>query len=103
MHCPQPTNPNGLIICSSGNDRNYYYSDTCIFTCNTGYVLTGSSNSMICQSDRTWSGIAPLCRKGIQHQTMYVFSYFNNYLSITFIANGVVNCSLGGDGVYYYK
>ena len=33
---------NGIINCSLGDDGVLSYEDTCSFTCNTGYELTGS-------------------------------------------------------------
>ena len=37
-----------------------YEGDTCSFTCNTGYELTGS-DTRTCQSDGNWSGTEALC------------------------------------------
>ena len=53
---------NGEITsCSSG--RVGYAGDTCSFTCNTGYELTGS-DTRTCQSDGSWSGSDVVCRRG---------------------------------------
>ena len=41
-----------------------YEGDTCSFTCNTGYELTGS-DTMTCQSDGSWSGSDKVCGRGI--------------------------------------
>ena len=38
-----------------------YEGDTCSFTCNTGYELTGS-DTRTCQSDGSWSSYT--CRRG---------------------------------------
>jgi len=54
---------NGVMTCSLGDDGVASYEDTCSFTCNTGYVLTGST-TRTCQSDRSWSGSETSCRKG---------------------------------------
>ena len=48
---------NGMINCSLGD---YHYEDSCNFTCNTGYKLTGSSERT-CQSDGSWSGSPVSC------------------------------------------
>jgi len=58
---------NGEITsCSSGTIGVGYEGDTCNFTCNTGYELTGSDTSTrTCQSDGSWSGNDALCIKGI--------------------------------------
>ena len=51
---------NGAINCSLGGDGVSSYEDTCSFTCNTGYELTGSTER-ICQSDGSWSGSSVSC------------------------------------------
>ena len=43
-----------------------YEGDTCSFTCNTGYELTGS-DTRTCQSDGSWSGSDDVCRKGTRN------------------------------------
>ena len=56
VSCPLLNNPNsGMINCSLGDDGMSSYEDTCSFTCNTGYELTGSTERT-CQSDGSWSG-----------------------------------------------
>ena len=52
-----------MITCSLGDDGVPSYEDTCSFTCNTGYELTGSSSRM-CQSDENWSSNDTLCTRG---------------------------------------
>ena len=54
---------NGMIICSLGDDGVPSYEDTCSFTCNNGYELTGSENRT-CQSDGSWSGNSTMCNRG---------------------------------------
>ena len=54
---------NGNASCSSGRVEVGYKGDTCIFTCNTGYELTGS-DTRTCQSDRSWSGNDTMCSRG---------------------------------------
>ena len=68
--CPSLTDPNnGMITCSLGDDRVPSYEDTCSFTCNTGYELTGS-DTRTCQSDGSWSGSGVMCMRG-----MYLINY----------------------------
>ena len=50
--------------CSLGDDGIPSYGDTCSFTCNTSYELTGSG-TRTCQSGGRWSGIADVCRRGV--------------------------------------
>ena len=50
----------GMISCSSDRVGVGYEGDTCSFTCNTGYQLTGSSERT-CQSDGSWSGSPVSC------------------------------------------
>ena len=61
VKCPVLANPmNGGTLCSlmSGGIRSY--GDICIFICDTGYELTGSSERT-CQSDGSWSGSPVSC------------------------------------------
>ena len=61
VQCQSLTNPiNGIISCSMVNSQIFSYEDTCSFTCNTGYELTGSSERT-CQSDGSWSGSPVSC------------------------------------------
>ena len=55
---------NGMMSCSLGDDGVSSYEDTCSFTCNTGYELTGS-DTRICQSDGNWSNADVMCNRGI--------------------------------------
>ena len=52
-----------MINCSLGDDGVPSYEDTCSFTCNTGYELTGSDTRM-CQSNGSWNGTNNVCRRG---------------------------------------
>ena len=52
-----------MISCSLGGDGVPDPGDTCNFTCNTGYDLTGS-RTRTCQSDGTWSGSDNMCARG---------------------------------------
>ena len=62
--CSSLTDPNnGMITCSLGDDGVPSYEDTCSFTCNTGYVLTGS-DPRTCQSNGSWSGSDDVCGRG---------------------------------------
>ena len=62
--CTAHTDPkNGVMTCSLGEDGVPSYKDTCSFTCNTGYELTGS-DTRTCQSDGSWSGSDDVCRRG---------------------------------------
>ena len=47
------------------------YEDTCSFTCNTGYELTGS-DTRTCQSNGIWSGSEAVCRRGNVYLCTYV-------------------------------
>ena len=63
--CSLLTDPNnGVINCSLGDDRVPSYEDTCSFTCNTGYELSGS-DTRTCQSNGSCSGSDVVCRRGI--------------------------------------
>ena len=61
VQCPGLTELiNGMISCSIVNGQMLSYEDTCSFTCNTGYELTGSSERT-CQSNESWSGSQVSC------------------------------------------
>ena len=65
MACSSLTDPdNGTISCRLGDDGVPSYEDTCSFTCNTGYELTGS-DTRTCQSNGSWSGSNTTCNGGI--------------------------------------
>ena len=55
------------------------YEDTCSFTCNTGYELTGSPQRT-CQSDGSWSG-SPVSCSAVTCEELLTPS------------NGSINCS----------
>ena len=64
VSCPNLTQlENGMINCSLGDDGVSSYEDTCSFTCNTGYELTGS-DTRTCQSGGSWSGNESVCSRG---------------------------------------
>jgi len=56
------------MSCSLGYDGVPSYEDTCSFTCNTGYELTGS-DTRNCRSDGNWSGTESMCSIGEQFVT----------------------------------
>ena len=61
VECPDLGNPmNGMISCSLMHTPIFSYEDTCSFTCNTGYELTGSSERT-CQNNGSWSGSPVSC------------------------------------------
>ena len=61
VNCTVLNNPiDGIMNCSLGDDGVPSYEDTCSFTCNTGYELTGSPQRT-CQSNGNWSGSPVSC------------------------------------------
>ena len=65
VSCPPLTaSSNGMISCSLGDDGVPTYEDTCNFTCNTGYELTGN-DTRTCQSNGSWNGTDFMCRRGM--------------------------------------
>ena len=60
-----------------------YEGDTCSFTCNTGYELTGS-DTRTCQSDGTWSGSDDVCRRGIAYTdvSIHIATYIYIYIRV---------------------
>ena len=66
VRCDNLSRPaNGEITsCNSGIKGVGYEGDTCSFTCNTGYELTGS-DTRICQMDGNWDGTDVACRRSM--------------------------------------
>ena len=62
-----------ITSCSSGTPGVGYEGDTCNFTCNTGYELTGS-DTRTCQSDGSWSGSDDVCNRSKVHLVILVYS-----------------------------
>jgi len=62
---------NGKINCSLRDDGIPSYEDTCSFTCNTGYELTGS-DTRTCQSNGNWSGTDTVCRRGKNNISLHI-------------------------------
>ena len=52
----------GTVDCEFESNITPSVGDTCNFTCNTGYELTGS-DTRTCQSDGSWSSTAIMCRR----------------------------------------
>ena len=72
---------NGNASCSYSRVGVVYKGDTCSFTCNTGYELTGS-DTRTCQSDGSWSGTEVVCRKGSQLSHINLVNYVIIHLYI---------------------
>ena len=80
--CPPLNNPNiGMINCSLGDDGVPSYEDTCSFTCNTGYELTGS-DTRTCQNNGSWSSSDNVCKKGEELRMRTSCSYAYHYMHI---------------------
>ena len=72
VSCPSLTDPNnGTINCSLEDYGAPSYKDTCSFTCNTGYELTGS-DIRTCQSDGSWSGSDVVCSNNTATMSAYI-------------------------------
>ena len=75
------------MSCSSGRVGVGYEGDTCSFTCNNGYELTGSTERT-CQSDGSWSGSPVSCiimecpLSSLPMNSMFTASCNNTYQSI---------------------
>jgi len=102
-----PANPsNGMINCSLGDDGALSYEDTCIATCNTGYILTGDA-IRTCQNDGMLNGTNAVCSRG-NMICMYNFwclfkPFLVTCLSLADPSNGAITCSVGDDGVLSYE
>ena len=115
VQCPELSDPiHGITSCLLINRPSFSYEDTCSFRCDIGYELH-DSNNRTCQSDGNWSGADATCRRGtyliLTTQLAIVFRVLvNNKLfvivscsSLTNPNNGMINCSLGDDGIPSYE
>ena len=65
VNCPILDDPsNGTVSCLLSNNVIPSYEDTCNYTCDDGFKLFGSEQS-ICSADGTWSGGDVVCDTGI--------------------------------------
>ena len=62
-----------MTTCSLGGDGVANPGDTCSFSCNTGYEITGSV-MRTCQNDGSWSGSDSMCSRG-EHHSKNVYKY----------------------------
>ena len=68
--CPPLDSPeNGRIDCLLGDDGEPNLGDFCIYICDEGYNITGSTRRT-CRADGTWSGTDVTCT-GIVGMTVY--------------------------------
>ncbi len=76
LQCPSPPSPeNGDVTVSS-----YYPSGIATYNCHYGYRLVGSTPARVCESEETWTGMAPSCQRKyisyvykIQHWQVTIF------------------------------
>ena len=88
------------MSCSSGRVGVGYEGDTCNFTCNTGYELTGS-DTRTCQSNGNWSGSDDVCRRGMYNHITVInlnlckcryYKHISMHAHIYVIFNKIVKC-----------
>ena len=74
------TPDNGNAYCTSGKVGVGYTGDTCSFTCNIGYELTGS-DTRTCQSDGSWNGSDNNC---ISKFYSYIHTLYHTHHTILY-------------------
>ena len=81
---------NGGTLCTMMSGITPSYEDTCSFTCDTGYELTGS-DTRTCQSDGSWSGTDVMCTRG-NTATVHTYILKNSVATYvcSYIPNGLV-------------
>jgi len=82
------TPSNGGMSCSAGRVGVGYEGDTCNFTCNTGYELTGS-DTRTCQSNGSWSGSAMTCLESMKLFCVYIVVLCNFYIGVNISSSSV--------------
>jgi len=74
--CPSLNTPvNGKINCLLGGDGQANPGDTCTFTCDDGYELSGSA-SRVCTNSETWDGTNSKCTKGAYFINMLAYALY---------------------------
>ena len=77
VDCGILTNPaNGSVSHNSGTT----FRQTATYSCNTGYILVGSS-TRTCQATRRWSGSPPTCPRML----LKLVSMYRNYSDTTYV------------------
>lgn len=80
---------NGLITCTMGDESDDGHAtegDTCHYTCNNGYVLSGNA-TRICGNDGMWKGFEPTC-KGNTISSATIAHYGFKNMSVPFLPTG---------------
>jgi len=66
---------NGQILsCTSDRIGVGYETESCSYTCNTGYELTGS-DTRTCQTSGSWNGTDDVCRRGTHNYNQYIRNF----------------------------
>ena len=74
--CPDlPSLINGMIMYNTGSPDNRPINAGAIYTCNTGYTLTGGDTTRTCVSGGIWSGVPPTCQSELNSCTVCVCEY----------------------------
>ncbi|CAH1272771.1 SELP [Branchiostoma lanceolatum] len=76
VQCPALSSPsNGEMACDRSSS--FRFPETCSFTCDPGYELSGSSRRT-CQADRTWSGSDVTCIAPDNRGTEFMVGFLQN-------------------------
>ena len=66
--CPALPNPaNGQVLTTDT-----VYQSTAIYSCDTGYTLSGGQSTRTCQDNGQWNGSAPECDRGFPINTFII-------------------------------
>ncbi len=57
-----PSLTNGMIMYSAGSPDNRPFSSSAVYSCNTGYTLTGGTTTRVCVSGGRWDGSPQTCQ-----------------------------------------
>ena len=63
IQCKQPD----TILKGSLTFKNTLYGSSVLYSCNTGYVLSGGNALRFCTLDGTWNGTSPKCQGKTRH------------------------------------
>ena len=95
VECPSPIN--GVLYCLGGYKITAQLGNSCIFSCNPGYKLQGSSFGT-CLSDETWSGgvrsCTPLkCPSNISISEIAQISVINSSCTLEYQSQCTLPCT----------
>lgn len=84
IQCQTMSAPSRGSMQCSGPLGSSSYNSTCVFTCDEGYVLSGSSSSTLrCEESGNWSSRQPLCSGKLACQKCFLWGLKENFYLVS--------------------